>query len=190
MLAANSYGFYILSPADITINWDGSLESDATVQVDNAASHTAVTTHSSHGSFTVQTQIVPRTPEGIFTYIKPIPNLRLPFQPLEGLMETWWLVANFGLVTLVTQPGTHTIKRGQPIAHMLFVGSHIHNYEIYHGGFVDDLPERKEFMDKRVAYTNKQLDYMKGIHMDGSSEEIHYSKFKNTCPYHEKHTDL
>ncbi len=190
MLAANSYGFYLLSPADITITWDGSIESDATVVVDNACSHAAVTTHSSHASFTIQTQFIPRTPEGVFTYIKPIPNLRLPFQPLEGLMETWWLVANFGLVTLVTQPGTHFIKRGDPIAHMIFVGSKIHNYEIFHAGYVDSLPERHEFMEKRNAYSTKQLDYMKGIHMDGTEEPFHYKKFKNFCPYHEKHPEI
>ena len=179
---ANSNGFYLLSPADITLKWDGSLQSDVEVQVENACSHTAITTHSAFASFTVQTQFIPRTPDNVFTLIKPIPNLRLPFQPLEGLMETWWLVANFGLVTLVTHPGEHHIKRGQPIAQMLFIGSDAHNFEIYHAGRIDQLPERQQFMDKRNAYTTKQLDYMKGDHMDGSKETIHYKKFKNISP--------
>ena len=189
MLMANSNGFYILSPADITIKWDGSVNSDVQVSIENACSHTAVTTHSSFGSFTIQTQFIPRTPEGVFTLIKPLPNIRLPYQPLEGLMETWWLVANFGLVTLATQPGEHLIKRGDPIAQMIFIGSTAHNFEIYHAGQSDALPERKEFLDKRNVYTNKQLDYMKGDHLDGHKEPVHYKKFKNISP-NQQYIDL
>lgn len=176
--------------AHITIKWDGSLESDVKVTIENPCSHTAITTHSTHASLTIQTQIIPRTPPGVMTWIKPVPNIRLPIQPLEGLMETWWLVANFGLVTLVAKPGEHRINKGDPIAHMIFVGSDCHNYEIYHGGNMEDLEGHREFLSKRSGYTNKQLDYMKGIKMDGSKEPLHFTKFKNTCPYHNNSKDL
>ncbi len=180
MLMANSYGFYILSPADISFYWDGSAGSNVEFITSNESSHTGVTNHSAHGTFTIQAQIVPRTPVGVFTLIKPLPNIRLPFQPLEGLIETWWSVANFGIVTFATRPGEYIIKRGDPIAQMIFIGSSIHDYELVHAGYVDELRERKEFMEKRNAYTDKQLDYMKGLHMDGTKEDMHFSKFKNT----------
>ena len=182
MLMANSYGFYILSPANITIKWDGSLDSDVEFITDDESSHTSITNHSAKGTFTIQSQFIPRTPPGVFTLIKPVPNIRLPFQPLEALMETWWLVANFGLVTFATQPGTFKIYKGYPIAQMMFVGSDIHDYELVHAGYVDQLPERDSFVQKRSEYTDRQLDYMKGLHMDGNKEALHYSKFKNTSP--------
>lgn len=182
MLAANNYGFYILSPADIQIYWNGSLNSDAQVTVHNPCSHAEVTTHSAHGCITIQTNFIPRTPRNVFTYIKPVPNLRLPIQPLEGMMETWWLVANFGLVCFVNQPGMHYISKGDPIAHMIFVGSSIHDYEIFHAGDVSLLEGRQQFVEKRNNYTTKQLDYMKGIKPDESFEPCHYTKFKNSCP--------
>lgn len=182
MLAANNYGFYILSPADIKIFWDGSLQRDVQVTVSNPSSHAEVTTHSAHACITIQTNFIPRTPPNVFTYIKPIPNQRLPIQPLEGMMETWWLVANFGLVCFVTQPGVHIISKGDPIAHMIFVGSNVHNYEIYPAGDVSQLEGRQQFIDKRDKYSGRQLDYLKGIKPDETIEPCHYAKFKNKCP--------
>lgn len=185
MIAANSYGFYILSPADVTVTWNGG-QTDTILAVTNSCSHTSITNHSASGSFTIQAQILPRTPVNVMTYIKPLPNLLMPYQPLEGLMETWWLVNNFGIVCMVTQPGTFTIRRGDPIAHMIFLGSPIHNYEIYHAGDIGLIEGHRELAQRRLNYTKRELDYLKGIKPNGQPEDVHYTKFKNVCPYPHK----
>lgn len=182
MIMANSYGFYILSPADIEIEWTGSNEDNATVTTFNKSSHSIVDNHSAHGSFTIQAKFIPRTPDNVFTLIKPIPNVKMPFTVLEGLMETWWLVADFGIVCLVNNPGKFLIPKGSPIAQMIFIGSDDHNYDLNVSGTMEDLKYRSEFVQKRNAYTEKQLDYFRGQHAEGTKEKLHYKKFNNSSP--------
>jgi hypothetical protein len=182
MVMANSYGFYLLSPADISIKWSGKNEDNAEVATFNNSTHGVVDNHSAHGSFTIQAKFIPRTPSNVFTLIKPLPNVKMPFTVLEGLMETWWLVADFGIVCLVNEPGEFHIPKGSPIAQMVFIGSQDHNYELQIAGNMEDLKYRDEFVTKRNAYTEKQLDYFRGNHAEGTKESLHYKKFNNASP--------
>jgi len=172
---AAGVGWYILSPATFTVEWDGDDEHDATVEVIDASSHAIVDTHSAHGSFTVQAQFVPRTKRpGDYVYVKGVANqYRLSYYPLEAMIEAWWNPGNFGLVCMLSRAGKFTIKKGDPIAQMLVVNSQQALYEL---GTRDGYPPHWQEWDKKrrdPSYNGRGLDYFKGLWPDG----------KQVCPH-------
>lgn len=173
LLMANGLGYDILSPATFEVEWDGDESKDAKVNVLDKSSHSIVDNHSAYGSFTVQAQFIPKTEEGYFLYIKGIPNIRRPFSVMEGMIETWWNPAHFGLVCLCNHAGKFTIAKGEPLARMILINQDTIkvNLEIKDNQF--DVPKRKEWLEKRCKQDKKVLDYFKGLYPDGTSIDHH-----------------
>lgn len=177
---ATGVGYYILAPATFTIEWSGSHKEDSVVTIhDDACSHAVIDAHSTRGGFTVQSMFVPRTQNpGDFVYVKGVPNeYRRPFSVLEAMIEAWWSPAHFGVVCLLNQPGKFTIKKGDPIAHMILVKS---------SGLNADLeltyaqaPHHEEFVQKRNNSSGKELDYMRGLLPDGTEVCPHFKRWYN-----------
>jgi tetratricopeptide (TPR) repeat protein len=172
-------GYYILSPATFTISWDGDVTHDAEVEILDACTHADIDTHSSHGSFTIQSQFVPRTKKpGDFVFIKGVANQdRLPYHFLEAMLEAWWSPANFGLVGILNQPGKFTIKKGDPVAQMFAINLEQATYEL---AFKEGYPAQwQEWDDKRRSplYTGKNLDYLKGLWPDESPVCPHFKSW-------------
>lgn len=173
-------GFYILSPATFTVEWDGDNKKDAVVSVHNdACSHAVIDAHSTRGGFTVQSQFVARTKNaGDFIYIKGIPNeYRKPYYVLEAMIEAWWNPANFGIVCMLNQPGSFTIKKGDPIAHMLLVKSSGLNADLELTS--ESAPNYKEFIEKRSKSKGREFDYMKGLLPNGEEICPHFKHWYN-----------
>lgn len=172
-------GWFILSPATFTISWDGDPTHDAEVEIIDACSHADVDCHSAHGSFTVQSQFVPRTKRpGDFVFIKGIGNqYRLPYYFLEAMLEAWWSPANFGLVAMLNQPGKFTIKKGEPIAQMFAINVEQAAYNL--ALREDYAPHWQEWDDKRrdPRYTGKNLDYLKGLWPDETPVSPHFKSW-------------
>lgn len=169
---ASGLGFYILSPATFTVEWDGNDRHDATVEILDAASHAVVDNHSAYGSFTVQSSFVARTKNiGDFVYIKGIANSeRLPYSVLEAMIESWWTPSEFGIVCLVNQPGKFKINKGEPLAQMIVVNREQAMYNLaITDGFPPIYPEWKIKQDN----PEKNLDYFRGRLPDGT----------NVCPH-------
>jgi len=182
LLMANGLGYDILSPATFEIEWDGDENKNAQVNILDRSSHGIVDNHSAHGSFTVQTQFIPKTEEGYFIYIKGIPNIRRSFSVMEGMIEAWWNPANFGLVCLCNYAGKFIIKKGEPLARMLLIHQDAIkvNIEVKDNQF--DVFQRKEWLEKRNKQVGHVLDYFKGLYPDGIPTEHHIkpSVFKNS----------
>lgn len=181
---ANSLGYYILSPGTFEVQWDGDLNSKAIVTCIEASSHYIVDNHSANGSFTVQPGFIPVTDNpGEFVFIKGIPNQRgMPYSCMEACIESWWSVANFGLVFLLNQACKFTISKGDPIAQMFVLSDKTCGYPLE---FIEGVPERhQEWAQKRHRKDyRKDLDYLKGLHPDGSKVDYHVSNWKATCPH-------
>src|SRR5690242_14188962 len=68
---ANSLGYYILSPATFSVEWNGDSEQDAAIEIERTSPHGNVDAHSAHGSFTVQFGFIPTTNQpGDFLFVK------------------------------------------------------------------------------------------------------------------------
>jgi tetratricopeptide (TPR) repeat protein len=167
---ASGLGYYILSPATFTVSWDGDPTHDSEVNIIDACSHAQIDNHSSFGSFTVQARFIVRTKKiGDFIYIKGVANqYRQPFNVMEAMIESWWSPSEFGIVCLVNQPGTFTIKKGDPLAQMYVVNMNQAQYGL---GVVEGYPDFwKEWTARRdpSIYDGRNMDYLRGLLPDGT----------------------
>lgn len=190
---AASLGFYIPSPVEATIKWNGKNNSDTEIICHNKASHGQISNHSAHGSFTVQTNFYARTKNvGDFIMISDIINeVRRPYNFLGACIEGWWNVAHFGLVAFLNQPGEFKISLGQPLVQIfvlkasganadirLLRGSHPHHEEFKcKRSRIDDYKN----WDSRCPvqkYKGKDLDYLNGRYPDLQKAEGHQRAWK------------
>jgi hypothetical protein len=170
LLMANQLGFELLSPIDVVVEWSGKDEPKITV---NDGDHRAITTHSAEGSFTIQLNLVFRTPENWFTLVKGMPNVRRPFNVMEGLIETWWTPANFGVICLMHGPDIVRIRRGEPLAVAVPIHADTLKFKPVQGCAGEHLPHRVAFEGKR-RQLGKTLDYLKGLTPGGERVCPHY----------------
>jgi len=173
LVMANGLGYDILSPATFMVFWDGDQNKNAEVKILDKSSHTSIDNHSSFGSFTVQASFIPKTKEGCFTFIKGIPNIRRPFSVMEGLIETWWNPAHFGIVCLCNHAGHFTIEKGEPIARMIFMTDEYIKTNLSIKDNEYDIEHRKEFKEKRNNQKGHVLDYFKGLFPNGDKTTHH-----------------
>lgn len=162
---ASGLGYYILSPATFTIEWDGEPTHDTELTITDAASHASIDNHSSFGSFTVQARFIVRTKNiGDFIYIKGVANqTRQPFHVMEAMIESWWSPSEFGIVCLVNQPGKFTIKKGEPLAQMFVINTKQAQYGL---GVTDGYPPIWEAWTARrdpAIYDGRNMDYLRGV---------------------------
>jgi len=173
---ASGLGFYILSPATFTVEWDGDNRHDAKVEILDAASHAVVDNHSAYGSFTVQSSFIARTKNiGDFVYIKGIANsARLPYSVLEAMIESWWTPSEFGIVCLVNQPGKFKINKGEPLAQMIVVNQ---THAMYNLAVTDGYPPIYPEWKVKQANPEKNLDYFRGRLPDGTPVCPHFKSW-------------
>jgi hypothetical protein len=170
---ANSLGYVIPSPGTFEVSWDGNPKSDAKISIEQLAIHSAIDGHSARGSFTVQTGFIPRTHKpGDFIYFKGIPNQRAPYTCMEAAIEAWWNPANFALVFLINQACSFVISEGEPIAQMfVYAGDRAAAALTERMGYP---PEHDAWEARRTRPDySRDLDYMRGVHPDGSREPTH-----------------
>lgn len=178
LIMANGLGFDILSPATFEVEWSGDEQEEAKIFSHESKSfESLITNHSACGSFTVQTKFIPKTEKGYFIFMKGIPNERRKFSVMEGLVEAWWSPSTFGLVCLCNCPGKFKIEKGEPIARMVLLNEESLNVnlEISDGkeNGIDEIPQSKEFIEKRSKSTHHMLDYFKGLYPNGEPVEYH-----------------
>ncbi len=162
---ASGLGYYILSPATFTVEWDGDPAHDTEVTIIDGASHAQIDNHSSFGSFTVQARFIARTKNvGDFIYVKGVANqYRQPFSVMEAMIESWWSPSEFGVVSLVNQPGKFTVKKGEPLAQMFVVSSNSAQYGL---AIAEGYPPFwEEWSEKRKpeVYDGRNMDYLRGL---------------------------
>jgi len=119
LVMANTTGWEILCPTDITIVWNGGTgKNDLTVSCDADPSYNLdhlVQSHFTHGVVTFHTGYMFRTPPGYAVLAGGPPNhVKDGIQALSGLVETDWLPFPFTMNWLMTRPGMVSFKKGEP----------------------------------------------------------------------------
>ncbi|CAN5442576.1 hypothetical protein BH10CYA1_BH10CYA1_44160 [soil metagenome] len=173
---ASGLGFYILSPATFTVQWDGDHTHDAKIEIIDASSHTVIDTDSAHGSFTVQSSFIACTKNlGDFVYVKGIANfVRLPYSVMEEMIESWWNPSEFGIVCLLNQPGQFTIKKGEPLAQMFVLNSEHAEYGL---GTTDGYPPIWPDWKVKQEGVERNLDYFRGLLPNGTPVCPHFKSW-------------
>jgi hypothetical protein len=116
---ANQYGYAVLCPADFTLDWYGGVEEkDVDFHVTSKEEYFEKHLHSyfGGGTFTIHVDFIIRTPEGFSTYIRGVPNeTKHGLKPLDAIVETDWLSYTFTYNFLLTEPGSYSFKKGEPL---------------------------------------------------------------------------
>ncbi len=120
MVAANQWGWQILCPAEVTVEWNGSTDpSGLSIHVDPRF-HPAISSRFGQGIVTFSPPWLFRTPPGWDLYVKGPSNRWKPnCVPLEGLIETWWLNYTFTLNWKLIEPGRVVFSKGESLAQLI-----------------------------------------------------------------------
>ena len=123
LVMANTTGWEILCPTDITIEWNGGPDqSDVVIYPDDMYDNIKhlVTSHFSRGIVTFHTGYLFRTPPGWAIWACGAPNhVKDGIAPLTGLIETDWLPFPFTMNWIMTRPGIVKFKKGEPFCFIL-----------------------------------------------------------------------
>lgn len=119
LVMANTTGWEILCPTDITIVWNGGiLKNDLQITCDADPGYNLdhiVQSHFTHGVVTFHTGYMFRTPPGYSVLASGAPNVvKDGIAPLSGLVETDWLPFPFTMNWRMTRPGMVSFKKDEP----------------------------------------------------------------------------
>ncbi len=121
---ANTYGWQVLCPMTLTAEWNGGpLASDIKVSIIDfpdepieSENSKFVATNFGHGILSFIPDFIVKTPKGISTYVRGIPNLIANgIQPLDGVVETDWLPFTFTYNFKFIKPGKITFEKDQSL---------------------------------------------------------------------------
>jgi hypothetical protein len=113
---ANQAGWLLLCPATFEAVWNGGPSRDD-VRVECETKTHLVVSHFGLGTITFRVPYLFRTPPGVNLWVKGPANwIKDGVQPLEGIVETDWLIATFTMNWKLTRPRQPvTFERGEPI---------------------------------------------------------------------------
>jgi hypothetical protein len=190
IVRANSHGWEMHLPHDVTVAWDGGTSPDGLRilegQYDEAKENEIICASLvGHGVLTFYTWYLIKTPEPYNLYVTGAPNhLVKGAVPLTGVVETHWSPYTFTMNWKIRYKNRPvTFKAGTPFVHFFPVNSVVlEDFNIVHKKIEDH--EQYEaytiWSDGRTADPNK-VDgyYKKGIHPSGcpiANPDIHKNK--------------
>jgi hypothetical protein len=120
---ANSFGWELLSPCDLRVDYDGG-PAAANLRVSAEDDYPLVghfaSSNFTHGILTLHTGYIFRTEPGwSLLATGPINEARDGMAPLTGLIETDWLPYPFTMNYQLTRPGTFRIRKGEAFCHIV-----------------------------------------------------------------------
>lgn len=121
---ANTYGWQVLCPMTLTAEWNGGpLASDIKISIidypetyNESEDFKLIATNFGHGILSFIPDFIVKTPKGVSTYVRGVPNLIANgIQPLDGVVETDWLPFTFTYNFKFIKPGKITFEKGQSL---------------------------------------------------------------------------
>jgi len=119
LVMANQWGWFVLNSHDITVVWNGGIESDAVViRVESTGAPSPASSHFGHGIITWHLPWVFRTPPGFNLLIRGPANWpKDGAVALDGMVEADWSVTTFTMNWQITRKATPIrFARDEPIA--------------------------------------------------------------------------
>jgi len=203
---ANSTGWEILCPIDVTIAWNGGPRAeDLTVSSPAGAGALAAfaDSHFRRGIVTFHTGHLFRTPPGWGVWAMAAPNWpKDGIAPLTGLIETDWLPFPFTMNWQMTRPGEVRFERGEPFCFITLMEHArleavtprrcqladnpdlVKEYEAWRDSRAD-FNARLESREDKAMRERWQRHYMRGQTVTGNAGEGHQTKRRLQSPVDE-----
>jgi hypothetical protein len=188
---ANQYGYAVLCPADFTLDWWGGRD-PRDVDFDVASGSEYMKNHIysyfGEGTFTIHVDFMIKTPEGFSTYIRGVPNeAKKGVKPLDAIVETDWLPFTFTYNFLLTEPGTYTFKKNEPLFVFFPIERNtVENFKLKEYRIQDNpelLKDFNEYGDKRddsIEIENRtQKTFYQNFYRNGVKANGEKAKIKN-----------
>lgn len=161
---ANSTGWEIRTPIDVTIEWDGGpLEENLKLYTrsDPRALKAFADSHFRKGIVTFHTGYLFRTPPGWGVWATGAPNLhKHGISPLTGLVETDWLPFPFTMNWQMTKAGRVSFQKDEPFCFITLM-EHARLEEVQpRVSQLDDHPELKR---EYAAWRDSRTDFNKRL---------------------------
>lgn len=118
---ANSFGWDILLPCDVDIEWNGGiLLEDISITVHKKYNNLLVDSNFSRGIVTFNLRYTFKTPDNWQMLVTGPPNTIYDnFSPLTGIVETDWLLYPFTMNWQILKSGKVTLKEGDSICRII-----------------------------------------------------------------------
>jgi hypothetical protein len=181
---ANQNGWLLLSPQEITVEWDGS-DRTRGLKISSSEPSNRLIAKSHFGSGIV-TWTLPwlfRTSPGYNLLIRGPSNIpKDGIYPLEGLVETDWSITSFTMNWKVTRPHVPiTFEQGEPFAMILPQRRHELEQVVPQERSINDDPElKKAFME----WSKSRGQFMRDLKQPGTDAakqvwQRHYTQGKS-----------
>lgn len=161
---ANTFGWEILCPCDVEINFTGGPKvEDITFRATDGYSHInhVIDSNFSRGIMTFYTGYLFHTEPGWQLMASgPLNDPKDGLCPLTGLIETSWLPYPFTMNWQITRPGVFHFKKGEPFCHIVPVPE----------GYITDiepeiynLSDNPELMAEKEEFQKQRADFRKRL---------------------------
>lgn len=169
---ANSSGWEMRLPADVTVSWNGKPDRKA-ITVKGYDPHwpvrAYVQSHFGEGVLTFITGYLFRTSPGIAVWTSGPPNEpKDGIAPLTGLVETDWLPFPFTMNWRFTRPGEVTFKKGEVFCFVTWI-DHARLGTV--NPRIGDITLNPGLQAEYNAWTQSRADFIKGIE-DGDAATL------------------
>jgi len=204
LAVANTFGWELLSPCDLKIEWNGGSEIAAikiTAEDGFPLVNDFAVSNFAYGIVTFHTGYLFVTDPGWLMFATgPINDPIDGMAPLTGLIETDWLPYPFGMNWQLMRPGTYRIKKDQPYCHIMPVQVEPLLQTVPEILEVSTNPDLEQRMDRyrqtRIALRENQKtmaadgsdapswskEYFHGRLGDGTAATKHYQKIRMAEP--------
>jgi len=161
---ANSSGWELRCPADVTIKWDGKTDKKS-IRISGYDPkfpvRAFVQSHFGEGVVTFLTGYLFRTPPGVAVWASGAPNQpKDGIYPLTGLIETDWLPFPFTMNWQMTRPGEVRFEKDEPFCFITLID---------HGGIEAVSPETRSIDEEPAlkaeyeAWSRSRAEFNKAI---------------------------
>lgn len=199
---ANSFGWEVLSPCDLRIDYDGGMRTESIrVSAEDGFPHVEqlAASNFTRGILTLHTGFIFRTEPGWALLVGgPANEPKDGMYPLTGVVETDWLPYPFTMNWQLLRPGTFRIRKGEPyctVVPVLLDPVAATDVEILEATEEPQLPERMESFAARrgellestrnpdaEARQHWGREYFKGMLADGTMAQNHVHKLRLSEP--------
>lgn len=159
MNIANQSGWVVLNPVEFCAIWDGGpTNKSLQVHYHEESKINYAMSHLHNGTLTIMPDFIIKTPEGISTLIRGVPNHPIQhITPLEAVVETDWLPFTFTYNFKFNFPGEVIFKKGDP----LFVFTPVKRTEIeQYTVTTKPIDKESEFGKEYFKYENSRREML------------------------------
>jgi len=165
---ANTYGWQLILPVDVTAEWNGGMaKEDLTIAC--AHRHQAVSNFR-NGVLTFDVAYIFRTAPGYHLLVTgPTNTFKDGIAPMTAVIETDWLPYTFTFNYRFTRPGRVTWQAGEPYAQICVIAANLQNDIV---PVIRDLRENPQLEADHLAWRLRRTDLRSGLSKTRSAAKL------------------